>query len=93
MGKGVPIVRAAILLKTVPTERPWAETSALIMVDAVLAQVLGWDHVMPLLAADLKRADLRQRGEDLGRACHRSVTASAIQAMCLAATSIGERQD
>jgi hypothetical protein len=69
-GNGAPVTRAAV--------------PALILADAALAQALGWDHVVPLLAAGLKRTDLRKRGHDLRLACHRAVTASAVEATRLA---------
>lgn len=46
---------------------------------------MGWDHLVPLLAVGLRRADLRKRGDDLRLACHRAVVASAIEAVRLAA--------
>ena len=83
-GKGAPVTRAAMALDAVLTEAPRAEVPALILADAALAQALGWDHVVPLLAAGLKRTDLRKRGDDLRLACHRAVTASAVEAARLA---------
>ncbi|MBY0364403.1 MAG: DUF1403 family protein [Phreatobacter sp.] len=83
-GKGAPVTRAAMALDAVLTEAPRAEVPALILADAALAQALGWDHVVPLLAAGLKRTDLRKRGHDLRLACHRAVTASAVEATRLA---------
>lgn len=38
---------------------------------------------MPLLAAGLKRADMRKRGEDLRSACHRALVSSAVDAVRL----------
>jgi hypothetical protein len=69
-----------MVLAAVLTEAPCAEVPALILADAALAKALGWDHVVPLLAAGLKRTDLRQRGHDLHLACHRAVTAFAVEA-------------
>jgi hypothetical protein len=83
-GNGAPLTRAAVVLDAVLTEAPRAEVPALILADAALAQALGWDHVVPLLAAGLKRTDLRKRGDDLRLACHRAVTASAVEAARLA---------
>ncbi len=79
-GQGAPLHRAARVLETVLDGAPRAEVPALILADATLAQALGWDHVVPLLAAGLKRAELRQRGEDLRLACHRAVVAAAVEA-------------
>lgn len=83
-GNGAPLTRAAVVLDAVLTEAPRAEVPALILADAALAQALSWDHVVPLLAAGLKRTDLRKRGHDLRLACHRAVTASAVEATRLA---------
>ncbi|SER08970.1 DUF1403 family protein [Thalassovita taeanensis] len=83
-GNGAPLTRTAVVLDAVLTEAPRAEVPALILADAALAQALGWDHVVPLLAAGLKRTDLRKRGDDLRLACHRAVTASAVEAARLA---------
>jgi hypothetical protein len=84
-GKGAPVTRAAMVLETVLTEAPRADVPALILADAALAQALGWDHLVPLLAAGLKRADLRKRGEDLRLACHRAIVSSAAEAVHLSA--------
>ncbi|WP_372834323.1 DUF1403 family protein [Puniceibacterium confluentis] len=84
-GEGAPTTRAAKVLEAVLVQVPRAEASALILADSALAQALGWDHVVPLLAAGLKRADLRKRGDDLRLACHRALAASALEAVRLAA--------
>ncbi|WP_370371268.1 DUF1403 family protein, partial [Henriciella pelagia] len=68
-GKGGPVTRAALVLEAVLTEAPRAEMPALILADAALAQAFGWDHLVPLLAVGLKRADLRKQGVDLRLAC------------------------
>lgn len=60
-GQGAPVSRAAMVL----TNAPRGKLSALIMPDAALAQALGWDYLVPLLAQGLSRADLGKRGEDL----------------------------
>jgi hypothetical protein len=84
-GEGAPVKRAALVLDAVLTEAPRAEVPALILADAALAQALGWDHVVPLLAAGLKRTDLRKRGDDLRLACHRALISSTREAVRLAA--------
>lgn len=83
-GAGAPVTRAASVLEAVLTEAPRMEAAALALADAALAQALGWDHVVPLMAAGLKRADLRKRGADLRLACHRGVRASAVEGVRLA---------
>lgn len=84
-GRGAPVARAAMVLEAVLTEAPRAEVPALVLADAVLAQSLSWDHLVPLLAAGLKRADLRKRGDDLRLACHRALVSSAVEGVRLAA--------
>ena len=84
-GNGAPVARSTMVLDAVLTEAPRAEVPALILADAALAQALGWDHVVPLLAAGLKRTDLRKRGDDLRLACHRALISSTREAVRLAA--------
>ncbi|KJS42261.1 MAG: hypothetical protein VR71_14295 [Roseovarius sp. BRH_c41] len=84
-GQGAPVRRAAMVLETVLTVAPRAEVPALVFADAALAQTLGWDHLVPLLAAGLKRTDLRKRGDDLRLACHRALISSTREAVRLAA--------
>jgi hypothetical protein len=84
-GKGAPVTRAAMALEAVLHEAPRAEEAALVLADAALAQALGWDHLVPLLAAGLKRADLRKHGGDLRLASHRALISSAIEAVRQAA--------
>jgi len=84
-GQGAPMTRATMVLEAVLAEAPRAEVPALVLADAALAQMLGWEHLVPLLAMDLKRADLRKRGDDLRLACHRAVVASAVEAERLSA--------
>ncbi|PRZ43767.1 DUF1403 family protein [Tritonibacter scottomollicae] len=83
--RGAPVTRSTMVLEVVLTEAPRADVPALILADAALAQALGWDHLMPLLAAGLKRADLRKRGADLRLACHRALIVSAVEAVRLSA--------
>lgn len=85
VGQGAPVDRAAAVFEAVLMDAPRTEVPALVLADAALAQALGWDHVVPLLAAGLKRADLRKRGDDLRLACHRVVTTSTCEAVGLAA--------
>jgi len=84
-GSGTPVTRAAMVLEAVLTAAPRADVPALLLADAVLAHALGWDHLVPLMAAGLKRADLRKRGDDLRLACHRALIASTIAAVLQAA--------
>jgi len=84
-GKGGPVDRAAMVLESVLREVPRADDAALILADAALAQALGWDRLVPLLAAGLKRADLRKQGDDLRFAFHRGLISSTIKAVRQAA--------
>lgn len=84
-GQGGPVTRAAMVLEAVLTEAPRAEVAALILADAVVAQALGWEYLVPLLAVGLKRADLRKQGEGLRLACHRALVTSAVEAVRQAA--------
>lgn len=84
-GQGGPIARAADVLEAVLRRNARQEGLALILADAALAQAVGWQHVLPVLATGLKRADLRKGGEDLRFACHRAVKTSMIEAVRLAA--------
>ncbi|WP_428929530.1 DUF1403 family protein [Marinibacterium sp. SX1] len=79
-GQGAPVGRAAMVLEAVLRAAPRAEVAALILAEAALAQALGWDHLVPLLAPSLKRADLRKQGDDLRLACHRAIIPSVIEA-------------
>ena len=84
-GQGAPVTRAATVLEKVLSDTPRGETAALILADAALAQALGWDHLLPLLATGMKCADQRKRGDELRLACHRAVIASSIEAVRRAA--------
>ncbi len=84
-GQRGPVARAAQVLEAVLEEAPRAEVAALILADAALAQALGWDQVVPLLAVGLKRADLRKKGDDLRLACYRALISSAVEAVSLSA--------
>lgn len=76
-GHGSPVDRAASVLEAVLTDVPRAEEVALILANVALAQAMGWKHVLPLLADNLKPRDLRRKEGALRLACHRSVVASA----------------
>jgi len=84
-GQGAPVARAAGVLECVLAQAPRSEDAALILADAALAQAIGWEYAVPLLAAGLKRADLRKCGDDLRLACHRAAVASATEAVRMAA--------
>lgn len=81
-----PVDRAAQVIEAVLTDNPRDETLALILADAVLSQALGRDHLLPLLGPVMTARDLRQRGDDLRLACHRSAAKGVGQALPLANT-------
>ncbi|PQV52836.1 uncharacterized protein DUF1403 [Defluviimonas denitrificans] len=84
-GQGAPVARAAMVMEAALGAAPRLEVAALILAGAALARALGWDHLVPLMAAGLKRADLRERGDDLRLACHRALVSSAVEAVRQAA--------
>ncbi len=65
-GQGGPVDRMAQVLEAVLAEDPRAEATALILADAALARVMGWDRLLPLLAAHLTARDLRKRAMTCG---------------------------
>ena len=75
-GQGGPVMRAATIMEVILAAHPREEVMALIVADAVLAQSLGWTHVLPLLATELKSRDLRTQGEELQLACHTALVSS-----------------
>ena len=79
-GQGAPVTRAACVIDAVRAQAPRATVTALILADATLAQALGWKHLTPLLALGLTRADLRLSGAELHLACHRALSAAALDA-------------
>ena len=84
-GQEAQMTRTAMVLEAVLVQAPQAEVPALIFADATLAQMFGWDHLVPLLAGGLKRADLRKRGEELRLTCHRALILGASESVRLAA--------
>jgi hypothetical protein len=74
-----------MVLEAVLREAPRADVAGLILADAALAQALGWDHLVPLLASGLKRTDLRKQGADLRLACHWALINSVIEGVRQAA--------
>jgi uncharacterized protein DUF1403 len=86
-GKGAPVARVATVLEAVLREVPCGEGAALILADAVFAKALGWEHLLPLLAAGLKRADLRKVAKVAGAWMMR--TRSAYAPAIRAAADVG----
>lgn len=87
-----PIARAAGVLEAVLQDQPRADMTALIFADAALARALGWDHLLPLLAAGMASRDLRKSGHDLRLACHKAAMSSARAAVQMAG-DLAERGD
>ncbi|MDF1671352.1 MAG: DUF1403 family protein [Roseovarius sp.] len=84
-GRGGPVMRAATIMEVVLAAHPREEVMALIVADAVLAQSLGWTHVLPLLATELKSRDLRVQGRDLQLSCHKALISSIGATLPIAA--------
>ncbi|WP_254696737.1 DUF1403 family protein [Phaeobacter inhibens] len=75
---GSPVGQAAQLLEVVLQQFPRQEAAALMLADVALARALGWDRVMPLLAAHLPRKDIRGIAEgesDPVQCVHRAMIA------------------
>ena len=83
-----PVDRAAGVIEAVLADLPRAETTALILADAVLAKSVTREHILPLMSLGLQPRELRLRGDALRLACHRAVVAGAGQAVPLAADLI-----
>ncbi|MWD29920.1 DUF1403 family protein [Aquicoccus sp. SCR17] len=78
-GQGALVARAPAVLQAVLADRPRDPASALLLTEAALAQALGWLHVLPLFALNLRRVDLRKTGEDLRLACHQAIVSAAAE--------------
>lgn len=84
-GAPAPVARAAAVFQTVMQDCPREEPLALMLADVVLARSMGWDHVVPLMAAGLAMRDLQKTGEELHLACHQALRKSASVANEMAA--------
>ncbi|WP_341236020.1 DUF1403 family protein [uncultured Sulfitobacter sp.] len=62
--EGTPVAQAAQVLADVLQQFLRQEAAALMLADVVLARAIGWDRVIPLLAAHLPRKDIRGIAED-----------------------------
>jgi len=56
---GTPVTQAAQVLVEVLRQFPRQEAAALMLADLALVRAVGWERVMPLLAAHLSRKDIR----------------------------------
>lgn len=82
-GEGDPVVAAAAVAAESLRRGPRFSALALWLADAVLARRLGWPAPVPLIAAHVRRADLRLAaadGEAWPVACHLAYARAAIAA-------------
>ncbi len=82
-GQGGPVARACAVFEAVTAAHPRAEDAALILADAVLAQAMGNNTIMPLLGAHLTARDLRKSGADLRGAGYAAVRKAAAETLTL----------
>jgi hypothetical protein len=80
-GQGGPVARACAVFEAVTAAHPRAEDAALILADAVLAQAMGHNMIMPLLGAHLTARDLRKSGADLRLAGYAAVRKAAAETL------------
>jgi Protein of unknown function (DUF1403) len=83
-GQGSPVAQAARMTGRIVAAFPRQEAAALMCGDVVLAQALGWAHPLPLMALHMRRKDVRVTGDELLRACHRSVAAGTPEVVRMA---------
>jgi hypothetical protein len=57
--QGSPAAQAGDVLAQILNQFPREEATALMLAEVVLARAIGWAHPVPLLAAHLRRRDLR----------------------------------
>jgi len=63
---GSPVAQASQILAVILRQFPRQEAAALMLADVTLARAVGWDRVMPLLAAHLPRKDIRAISDGTG---------------------------
>jgi hypothetical protein len=73
---GSPVAQASQILEVVLRQFPRQEAAALMLADLTLARAIGWDRVMPLLAAHLARKDIRAISNGGGDPVHRAMIAA-----------------
>lgn len=86
--KGTPVAQAGQILEVVLRQFPRQEAAALMLADVALARAVGWDRVMPLLAAHLARKDIRAITDgdtDQVSCVHRAMVAGCDRAIRSAA--------
>lgn len=82
-GQGASVARACAVFEAVTAAHPRAEDAALILADAVLAQAMGNNTIMPLLGAHLTARDLRKSGADLRGAGYAAARKAAAETLML----------
>lgn len=85
---GSPVGQAAHILEVVLQQFPRQEAAALMLADVTLAHAVGWDRVMPVLAAHLTRKDIRAISDGEGDpvlCVHRAMVAACDGAIRSAA--------
>ncbi len=63
---GIPARQASQILAAVLQQFPRQEAAALMLADVTLARAIGWDRMVPLLAAHLPRKDIRSIADGEG---------------------------
>ena len=92
---GLPVVQAGQILAVVLRQFPRQEAAALMLADVALARALGWDRVMPLLAVNLTRKDVRAISDGDGdpvSCVHRAMVA-ACDATLRSAADLSRRAE
>lgn len=85
---GAPVAQATQVLARVLEKFPRQEASALMLADVTLARAIGWDWVIPLLAAHLSRKDIRVISDGDGdpvQCVHRAMIAACDEVIRSAA--------
>ncbi len=86
--EGLPVAQASQQLADVLQRFPRQEAAALMLADITLAHAIGWDRPVPVLAAHLKRADVRAIADGAGDTplrVHHAMTAACDAALRSAA--------
>lgn len=90
---GSPVAQATQVLTYVLRAFPRQEAAALMLADATLARAAGWGQVMPLLALQLPRKDIRAISDGNGNPAfyvHRAMVA-ACDTVIRSAADLGRR--
>ncbi|PRD43727.1 hypothetical protein C5748_10820 [Phyllobacterium phragmitis] len=86
-GEGNPVAAAAEIVAVTMKFRPDAELLALWLADAIVASRLKWLRPVPLLAAEIKRKDLRSAPDHLNGDGRWPITCAAAYARAAARAS------